>query len=277
LSNRAKALGVQARKSLGQNFLTDDGTSRRIVDAAGIAPGDLLIEIGPGLGALTRHLSDQTGPTGRVIAIELDQTLIPLLKDELGPRDNIEILHADALEVDYASLCAGRPVRVVANLPYYLTSHALRVLLESGIDWRTFVLTVQLEVAQRAVARPPEMSLLAVSVQYYGLPELLFKLPPSVFYPQPGVDSATLRISRDPHIPLATDAQQTRFFRWVRAGFAQPRKQLRNTLTTKLGITKGVTEDILEKSGITPDRRPETLTVSEWLRLAEIGENRLAS
>lgn len=271
-SNRAKAHGIQPRKSLGQNFLVDEHVTRRIVDAAGVQPGDLVIEIGPGLGALTRLLADRAG---QVVAIELDQTIIPALQQELGDRPNVRILHADALEVDYSTLTEGRPVRIVANLPYYITSHAIRVLLESGIDWRCIVLTVQLEVAQRIAAKPPHMSTLAVSVQYYGDPELLFRVPPGAFYPPPSIDSATLRITRR-ESSRNSDAMlldPTLFFQWVKAGFAQPRKQIRNNLYTNLGISRVETEDILAKVGISPERRAETLTMDEWRALvsASIG------
>ena len=265
-SNRAKAHGIQPRKSLGQNFLVDEKVTRRIVDAAGVQPGDLVIEIGPGLGALTRLLADRAG---QVIAIELDQTIIPALQQELGDRSNVQILHADALEVDYSTLTEGRPVRVVANLPYYITSHAIRVLLESGIDWRCIVLTVQLEVAQRIAAKPPHMSTLAVSVQYYGDPELLFRVPPGAFYPSPSIDSATLRITRreSPQNSVAVLTDPALFFQWVKAGFSQPRKQIRNNLYTNLGISRVETEDILAKVGISPERRAETLTMDEWRAL----------
>jgi len=264
-SNRARAHGIQPRKSLGQNFLVDDAVSRRIVDAARIQPGDLVVEIGPGLGALTRLLAAHAE---QVIAIELDQSIIPALSQELAHCDNVRIVHGDALEVDYQELTAGRPVRIVANLPYYITSHAIRVLLESGIDWRSIVLTVQLEVAQRIVARPPEMSLLAVSVQYYGIPELLFRVPPGAFYPPPSVDSATLRILRRTAESAPTPQQIAHFFRVAKAGFSQPRKQIRNNLVSGLGITRSKMEEILQQAGVAPDRRAETLTLDEWRTLA---------
>lgn len=264
-SNRARAHGIQPRKSLGQNFLVDDAVSRRIVDAARIQPGDLVVEIGPGLGALTRLLAAHAE---QVIAIELDQSIIPALNQELAHCDNVRIVHGDALEVDYQELTAGRPVRIVANLPYYITSHAIRVLLESGIDWRSIVLTVQLEVAQRIVARPPEMSLLAVSVQYYGIPELLFRVPPGAFYPPPSVDSATLRILRRTAESAPTPQQIAHFFRVAKAGFSQPRKQIRNNIVSGLGITRSKMEEILQQAGVAPDRRAETLTLDEWRTLA---------
>lgn len=271
MSSRLKARGIVPRKSLGQNFLADEATARRIVDAAEIGQSDLVFEIGPGTGALTTRLAKYAG---WVVAIELDQTLIPALREELGEARNVTIVHDDALKVDFAQLAQeatrafGNPFQVtrfVANLPYYITSAAIRRILECGLSVATVVLTVQAEVAERVTAQPPNMSLLAVSVQFYGRPELLFRIPPSQFYPRPGVESAVLRIK--PHNqPPDVDAQK--FFRVVKAGFSQPRKQLRNTLATGLGITKAEAEAALGQSGIEPSRRSETLSLEEWKRLA---------
>lgn len=270
MSSRLKARGIVPRKSLGQNFLTDDATARRIVDAAEVGRSDLVFEIGPGVGALTTHL---VRCAGWVVAIELDQTLIPALQDALGGAQNVTVLHGDALEVDFIRLAQDakhafggsfEAIRFVANLPYYITSAAIRRILECGLSIAAIVLTVQTEVAERATAQPPDMSLLAVSVQFYGRPELLFRIPPSQFYPQPGVESAVLRIK--PHTQSPEVDAET-FFRVVKAGFSQPRKQLRNTLAAGLGITKAQAEAALRRSGIEPDRRAETLSLAEWKRL----------
>jgi 16S rRNA (adenine1518-N6/adenine1519-N6)-dimethyltransferase len=272
LSSAIKALGVTPRKSLGQNFLTDANTARRIVDAAAITKDDLVFEIGPGLGALTRYLSESAA---QVIAIELDQSLIPLLEAQLDGATNVAIVHGDALEVNFLALAQeaaarhGRPfaaVRFVANLPYYITSAVIRRILECGLAIQVIVLTVQLEVAQRAVALPPDMSLLAVSVQFYGTAELLFRIPGGQFYPAPEVESAVLRITphASPH-----DVDRAIFFRWVRAGFSQKRKQLRNTLSAGLGISKAEVEAALLKSGVDPSRRAESLGMSEWIAVAK--------
>lgn len=273
MSSRLKARGIVPRKSLGQNFLTDDATARRIVDAAEVGRSDLVFEIGPGTGVLTAHLVRYAG---WVVAVELDQALIPVLRDTLGGAQNITIVHGDALEVDFIHLAReaertfGRPfeaMRFVANLPYYITSAAIRRILECGLPITTIVLTVQTEVAERVTAQPPDMSLLAVSVQFYGRPELLFRIPPSQFYPQPEVESAVLRIK--PHNqPPDVDAQT--FFRVTKAGFSQPRKQLRNTLTADLSLNKAQAEAILRQSGIEPSRRAETLSIEEWKRLTSI-------
>ncbi len=229
-----------------------------------------MLEIGPGAGALTKHL---VKCAGWVVAIELDQTLIPALREELGEAQNVTIVHGDALKVDFVQLAQdaarmfGRPFQVtrfVANLPYYITSAAIRRILECGLSIASVVLTVQTEVAKRVTAQPPDMSLLAVSVQFYGRPDLLFRISPNQFYPQPGVESSILRIT--PHNrPPAIDAQK--FFRVVKAGFSQPRKQLRNTLAAGLKITKSEAEAALRQSGIEPGRRAETLSLEEWKRL----------
>lgn len=270
MSSRLKAHGIFPRKSLGQNFLADEATARRIVDAAEIEQSDLVFEIGPGTGALTTRLAKCAG---WVVSIELDRALIPALREELGEARNVTIVHGDALEADFVQLAQeaarafGNPFRAtrfVANLPYYITSAAIRRILECGLSIATIVLTVQVEVAERVTAQPPDMSLLAVSVQFYGRPELLFRIPPSQFYPQPEVESAVLRIK--PHNqPPDVDAQK--FFRVVKAGFSQPRKQLRNTLAAGLGITKAEAEAALRQGGIDPSRRAETLSLAEWKRL----------
>src|SRR5437879_1119242 len=197
--DRLRAHGIVPRKSLGQNFLTDPDMARRIVGYANITPADTVIEIGPGIGALTRHILNLSS---NVIAIEIDRNLIPMLQQELGEPANLTIVQADALEVNFQDLIrAARPteldapIRFLGNLPYYITSAMIRRMLESSLNVQSIVLTVQLEVAERIVAEPDDMSLLAVSVQLYGKPELLQQLSPSVFYPQPDVESAVVRIT----------------------------------------------------------------------------------
>jgi 16S rRNA (adenine1518-N6/adenine1519-N6)-dimethyltransferase len=269
-SGAIKQLGIAPRKSLGQNFLVDDALAQRIVDAVDVHTDDLIFEIGPGLGALTQHL---TKHAAHVIAIELDQALLPHLREAVGDASRVHIVHGDALTVNYAQLAKdaalvrGKPftgVRFVGNLPYYITSAAIRTVLECGLGLSSAVFTVQLEVAERAAASPPDMSLLAVSVQFYGQARTLFRLPPSAFYPQPSVDSAVLHIQ--PHAqPLHPDAVS--FFRWVKAGFSQPRKQLRNTLASGLHLPKSDVDVLLNRAAIEPTRRPETLTLHEWVRL----------
>lgn len=259
------------RKSLGQNFLVDDDIARHIVDAAHVQPGDIVIEIGPGAGALTRHLANCAR---HVIAVEIDRNLVPVLQAELSDCANVTIVQEDALEADFAArvlsigAAADTPVRFVGNLPYYITSAVIRRMLESGLNAQCIVLTVQLEVAQRIVAQPGDMSLLAVSVQFYGQPELLMKLSPSAFYPQPDVDSAVVRIT-----PAQRNADATAVFTLARAGFAQRRKQMRNTLAVGLQMSKDAADALLVSAGINPERRAETLSMAEWEELAQKWRN----
>jgi 16S rRNA (adenine1518-N6/adenine1519-N6)-dimethyltransferase len=273
-----RSRNINPRKSLGQNFLIHEATAKRIVDSAGIQAGDLVFEIGPGVGALTGLIAHAAA---HVIAIELDQTLFPHLQESLAGVTNVEIVHADALEYDFAKAAEEASsrqqrsfshVRFVANLPYYITSAAIRHMLECGLCAADIVLTVQLEVAQRAAAKPPDMSLLAVSIQFYGRSEVLFRIPPGQFYPPPAVDSAVLRIQ--PHSqPLYEDS--TSFFKWVKAGFSQPRKQLRNTLAAGAGISKEAADAHLRTAGVDATRRAETLTIQEWIAIAEAAKRGL--
>ena len=268
IRSRLRSAGIAPRKSLGQNFLTDDDTARRIVRLAGIQPGEVVLEIGPGIGALTRHLAQAAR---HVIAIEIDRNLIPILQQELAGAANVTILQADALAVDFAALLsdagvdASAPVRFVGNLPYYITSALIRRMLESSLDIRSIVLTVQLEVAERIVAQPGDMSLLSVSVQVYGKPEQLMRLSPSVFYPQPDVDSAVVRIT-----PYHQCDHPDTLFELARAGFSQRRKQLRNTLSAGLQLPKTDADELLADAAIDAARRAETLSIPEWMHLTEV-------
>lgn len=267
LKEQLRRHGISPRKSLGQNFLVDDGMAQHIVAAAEVQPDDIVIEIGPGAGALTRHLARQAR---RVIAIELDRNLIPVLHAELKDYPNLTIVQADALEVDFAAqlqavgAAVDAPMRFVGNLPYYITSAVIRRMLESGLNVRNITLTVQLEVAQRIVAQPGDMSMLSVSVQFYGKPELIMRLSPAAFYPQPEVESAVVRIT-----PVPRNADPTAVFTLAKAGFAQRRKQLRNTIAVGLQITKDASDTLLVSAGVNPERRAETLSMAEWEELAQ--------
>lgn len=260
---RLEKHGLTPRKSLGQNFLIDDAAAQRIVEAAGIEPTDTVIEIGPGVGALTQHLLHKAQ---HVHVIELDQHLIPILHEEFGQFSHLTITHGDALAVDFAQLAQPfSTVRFVANLPYYITSAAIRKMLESRLNVACIVLTIQLEVAQRMVAGVGDMSLLAASVQFYGEPKLLMRLPPAMFYPQPKVESAVVRI-----VPYGQNPRVNpdAFFQVAKAGFSQPRKQLRNTLASGLNIPKPLADEMLHACEIDPSRRAETLAMHEWVSLA---------
>lgn len=259
--------GLHPKKGLGQNFLVEESALRRIVTAADLTESDTVLEIGPGLGALTRHLA---AAAGRVVAVELDDRFIPVLREQLAGVSNVELIEGDILALDPAALVGG-PYKVVANLPYYITAAVLRHLLESTPRPELMVLTVQLEVAQRLTAQPGEMSLLAISVQYYGPVRQVARIKAGSFYPRPEVDSAVVRVDLDRDPPL-TGPDERCFFRVVRAGFSQRRKQLRNSLKAGLGIPAKEVEAALAAAGIDPRRRAETLSLDEWGKLAQVPE-----
>lgn len=268
LSTLLQKYNLRPRKGLGQNFLTDPVHLARIVEAAGLAASDTVLEIGPGPGALTRLLLEAAG---RVVAVELDPELVALLRQELGHFDNLTVVEANILETDLAGLLHPAPgvpaYKVVANLPYYITSAVLRRLLEADPRPERLVVTVQKEVAQRIVAGPGEMSLLAVSVQFYGRPELVHHIPAGAFYPPPKVDSAVVRIDTyDRPAVAVTDIDK--FFRVVKAGFSQKRKQLKNSLAA-LPVSAAQVAAALAQAGIDPTRRAETLSLAEWSKLVE--------
>jgi len=258
--------GLRPRKGLGQNFLVDRRALERIVEAAELTPADTVLEVGPGVGQLTRLLAEAAG---RVVAVELDPQMVAALRQELAGLRNVEIVEADILQVDPAALAGRVPYKVVANLPYYITSAALRHLLEAQPPPSLLVVTVQEEVAARITAQPPEMSLLAVSVQFYGRPRRVTRIPAGAFYPPPKVDSAIVRIDVYPpgERPVQVDDVEW-FFRVVRAGFGQRRKQLRNSLAAGLHLTAAEVEAALQRAGIDPHRRAETLSLEEWARLS---------
>jgi 16S rRNA (adenine1518-N6/adenine1519-N6)-dimethyltransferase len=255
--------GLYPKKSLGQNFLVDQDVLLKIVAAADLGKNDTVLEIGPGLGALTRHLADAAG---RVVAVELDDRLIPILRDELRDVPNVQVLHADILAVAPGEL-VGEPYIVVANLPYYITAAILRHLVESLPRPTRMVLTVQREVAERLTAKPGDLSLLAVSVQVYGDVSQVAQIRAGSFYPRPEVDSAVIRIDVYPR-PLFCPVDEDHFFRVLKAGFALRRKQLRNSLSAGLRLDKARVEGALQTAGIDPRRRAETLAIVEWIALA---------
>lgn len=252
--------GLKPRKALGQNFLVDRRALEHIVTAAELSPGDTVLEVGPGVGQLTRLLA---AAAGRVIAVELDPRMVAVLRQELADRPNVEVVEGDILALDPAALSGGRPYKVVANLPYYITSAAVRHLLEAQPPPSLLVLTVQREVAERMTAAPGDMSLLAVSVQFYGHPRRVARIAAGAFYPRPKVDSAVVRIDVYAE-PAVQVPDRQRFFQVVRAGFGQRRKQLRNSLAAGLHLPAERVEAALYRAGIAPQRRAETLSLEEW-------------
>ncbi len=317
---------LRPRKGLGQNFLADPNILRKIVEAAELTPDATVLEIGPGLGMLTRFLSQAAG---RVVAVELDEALFGLLRQELSGLPNLELVQGDILQLDPAELVKyqisndkyqitndksqiannksqipnvepptsnlqipisnlqppisnlqpptsnlqspisnlqSHSYTVVANLPYYITSAAIRHVQEASPPPQRIVLTVQREVAERIVAAPGELSLLAVSVQFYGRPRIVARIPAGAFVPPPKVDSAVVRIDTHPAPPVEV-ADVEAFFRVVRAGFGQKRKQIKNSLAAGLGLPAGEAAAALARAGIDPQRRAQTLSLAEWAGL----------
>lgn len=259
-----RELGITPSKALGQHFLHDRKIVRRIVDESGIAPDDAVLEIGPGLGILTQELIKRAG---NVTVIERDDRLADRLIAAGIP--DLRVVKADALAVDFAELMGDGPYHVVANLPYSVGTAIVQQLQESPAPPRTMTLMLQREVAERMVATPPDMHLLAVAVQFYGTPKVLFRIGTGAFVPPPNVQSAVIRITEHPE-PLLPYRDHKGFFRVVRAGFSQPRKQLLNNLTHGLGIGRDEATRALSSAAIDPRSRPERLAVEDWVRLHQI-------
>ncbi len=260
-----KRYGLRADKSLGQNFLQDPFALEKIANAAEIQADDCVLEIGPGLGSLTRYLAVSAR---KVAAVELDPELIPPLRAVLEPHPNVTVIHGDILELSIAELVDQPGYIVAANIPYNITSAIIRHLLESEPKPRRVVLTIQKEVAERICARPGDMSLLALSVQVYGNPRIEARIPAGAFHPVPNVDSAVLRIDIYDQPLIAADMLK-QFFKLTKAGFSQKRKTLRNSLSSGLHIKPADAEALLTQAGIDPMRRAETLSIEEWKRLCE--------
>jgi 16S rRNA (adenine1518-N6/adenine1519-N6)-dimethyltransferase len=257
--------GLRPKKRLGQNFLVDGASLRKVVQTANLAPEENVLEIGTGLGSLTVLLAQAAH---QVVTVELDADLHPPLQEVLSPYPNVRLIHGDILQLDPANLFAERRASfsVVANIPYYITAAILRHLLEGKQRPRQMILTLQLEVAQRICALPGEMSLLALSIHLYGTPSIVARIPAGAFYPKPKVDSAVLRLAVAEQPRLADTGL---FFRLARAGFSQKRKTLRNALAGGLEIPVSQAVQMLEAAQIEPSRRAETLSLEEWGRLVE--------
>ena len=254
---------VRAKKSLGQNFLQDPHYLGRIVDAAAVGPSDQVLEIGPGLGHLTRRLADRAA---RVLALELDERLVPLLQQEFRDDPKVTIVQADALDYPFASLQGTW--KAVANLPYYISTPIIQRLLAARANFSSLTLMLQKEVAER-IAAPPggkEYGYLSVMVQLYTVPRIRFLVPPGAFRPIPDVDSAVVTLEVRP-APAVALHDEDFFVRMVKAAFSQRRKTLRNSLK-QLGTPPETLALTLERTGIDLGRRAETLSVEEFGMLA---------
>jgi 16S rRNA (adenine1518-N6/adenine1519-N6)-dimethyltransferase len=258
--------GLKPDKSLGQNYLLDETYLHQVIDAANITSQDVVLEIGSGLGSLTRFLAVIAHT---VVAVEVDSSLIPVLKQVVAQFSNVHVIEGDILSLDPAQLVSQSQYLVVANIPYYITSALIRHLLEASLQPRRLVLTIQQEVARRICATPGDMSLLALSVQVYGHPEIIAHIPAGAFYPPPKVDSAIIRIDLFPS-PLIPSEMLDAFFRLIKAGFSQKRKTLRNSLAGGLRLSPPVVEALLHNAHIDPMRRAETLSLPEWHQLTSI-------
>lgn len=257
--------GLRPDPRLGQNFLLDEPALERIVQAAEIQPTETVLEIGPGLGSLTRRLA---AVARQVVAVELDSRLLPPLQQVLFGLENVTLLSGDILTLDPA-LLPEIDYLVAANIPYNITSALIRRLLEARHRPDRIILTVQREVAERICAQPGGLSLLALSVQLYGAPSIRARIPAGAFYPVPKVDSAVVRVDIYP-TPRLPAAQIELFFLLAKAGFSQKRKTLRNALSAGLHWEPALAAALLSAASLDPRRRAETLSLDEWQALVQV-------
>ena len=258
--------GLKPDKSLGQNFLIDQQALGRILEVADISDQDSVLEIGAGLGHLTRMLAVSAG---RVTAVELDKRLIAPLTDILKPFENVQIIQGDILQLHPRDLIQSNHYTVVANIPYYITSAIIRRLLEADQKPDRMILTVQHEVAKRICATAGQLSVLALSILVYGEPYITAKIPAGSFYPPPKVDSAVIRIDLFPR-PLVDPDSLNRYFELIKAGFLHKRKTLRNSLASGLHLPKDQIENMLNQAGIDSKKRAQALRLSQWLELTQV-------
>jgi 16S rRNA (adenine1518-N6/adenine1519-N6)-dimethyltransferase len=255
---------------LGQHFLQDRAVVERTVRAAGLSPDDVVIEVGPGLGVMTRRLVEVSG---RVIAVEIDRRLATRLRQQFEGIDKLGVVEADAARaapqelLELGGANEDTSYLMAGNLPYNAGAAIVRNFLEARRPPRTMVVMLQREVAENMVAEPGDLGLLGVSVQVYARPKKLFNVPPRAFYPPPRVTSSVVRLDLLAE-PLVPSGERERFFKVLRAGFSAPRKQLRNTLAQGLGMEPAGVAAALESAGIDPSQRPQELSVQDWLRLA---------
>lgn len=256
--------GLKPHKRLGQNFLISEKVLTELAHAAELSKDDIVLEVGAGIGTITLEVAQRAG---KVIAVEKDRALIPILIQTTELCKNVEIRQGDILKLPLGSIPCGTHYKLIGNIPYYLTAPLIRKFLEIDNPPKLIVLMVQKEVAQRICAKPPDMSILAVSVQVYAKPKIITYAPRSSFWPQPKVDSAILRI-----VPTDKNAEVnlSEFFRIVKAGFLSPRKQLLNNLSRGLDMSRDKTREWLLSSLIAPQRRAETLSIEEWTRLTSL-------
>jgi 16S rRNA (adenine1518-N6/adenine1519-N6)-dimethyltransferase len=260
-----KKYGIRPLKSLGQNFLVNERVFDRIIRTAELSNNDIVLEIGPGIGNLTLRLGEKAQ---KIIAIEKDKKMCEILKRVLENQNvkNIKIIEQDALKLDFSQY-TQKPYKLIANLPYYITSPVIRKFLELKKPPESMILMVQKEVAQRICANPPKLSLLAISVQFYAKPKIISYVSKKSFWPRPKVDSAIIKIV--PFKVRWSKEYTEKFFKIVKVGFSHPRKQLINNLSKGLNFKKPKIEKWLLKNKIQPSQRAETLSVKYWQKLTK--------
>lgn len=269
-----KRHNLRLTKTLGQNFLTDINIIKKIVEAGDVGPSDLVVEIGPGIGSMTVELAKHAG---KVVAIEIDKHLIPALQENLGALPNVQLVNADIMKVDLNCLVEDwkGPLKVISNLPYYITTPIVMMLLEGDITWDTLVFMVQKEVALRMAGTPgtKDYSALSIAVRYYSNPKLAFTVSKNCFIPKPDVDSAVVRLKKR-DLPFMKDVNKDLFFQIVRSSFGQRRKTLLNSLGSQAWVDGGKERlrEILSKLGIKDSVRAEELTIEDFANLTlELG------
>ena len=267
------------QKKFGQNFLIDTSVLDRIIDASGITKEDCVLEIGPGIGTMTQYLAERAG---EVIAVEIDKALIPILKETLADYDNVTVINDDILKVDINSIVeernGGKPIKVVANLPYYITTPIIMGLFENHVPLKSITIMVQKEVADRMQVGPgtKDYGALSLAVQYYAKPEIVANVPPNCFIPRPNVGSAVIRLTRYEEPPVKAD-DEAFLFAVIRASFNQRRKTLANGLSNApgLGVNREQVVGVLEEMGLSATIRGEALTLEQFARLSNLLLQRL--
>ena len=265
--------GFVFQKKYGQNFLIDDHVITKIINAAEITKDDLVLEIGPGIGTMTQYLAESAG---KVIAVEIDKNLIPILGETLAEYDNVTIINEDILKLDINRLVEeendGKPIKVVANLPYYITTPIIMGLFESHVPLQSITVMVQKEVADRMQVGPgsKDYGALSLAVQYYAKPYIAANVPPNCFIPRPGVGSAVIRLTRYEEPPVMVK-DESLMFKLIRASFNQRRKTLQNGIANspELPYSKAQVEKALEKMGLAANVRGESLTLAEFAKLSD--------
>ena len=267
---------IDFQKKFGQNFLIDSHVLEKIIDAANITKDDFVLEIGPGIGTMTQYLSEHAR---EVMAVEIDHNLIPILKETLAGYDNVEVLNEDILKVDIGKIAEkknqGRPIKVVANLPYYITTPIIMGLFEKNVPMDSLTVMVQKEVAQRMQAGPgtKDYGALSLAVQFYAEPYIVANVPPNCFMPRPKVGSAVICLTRYKDMPVKVKNEQL-MFSIIRASFNQRRKTLQNGInnSSTLHFSKEQVVDALDKMGLSPKIRGEALSLEQFARLSDLLE-----